>query len=161
MYKRQEQVGVLGGKRSLYRTTDGGQTWTSVGREALSGASVIAIEYIGGNTFYALCSSKLLKSSDDGQTWTAVDITPLTELALSATGMDFYNEENGIITTNGYVAIYTNDGGESWYVEHYDMDTVFYDAAAVDTGMFYLCGQDGMIIKRTSADTTLPILDTI
>lgn len=156
-----EQVGLLGGKKSLYRTTDGGQTWTQVAQDIVGDASVQTIQYIGENTFYALCGIQLLISNDGGQTWTAQDIDPLTQLQIGANGMEFFDRNHGLLATTEFVALYTSDGGQTWHIEDLGVDSVFYDVAAVDTSLFYLCGQNGMVIFRTPVETTLAILDTV
>ena len=155
-----EQNGVFVGKRSIYRTTDGGVSWTDVGEGVVGEENLKAVQYVGNNTYYAVSSSKFFVSTDGGNSWTISDISELASLSLGVNGVDFSDENHGLIATTGYYALYTNDGGQSWFVEPLGMDTVLYSVAAVDTEVFYLCGQSGIIVSRSLVDTTLEHYDT-
>ncbi len=156
-----EQVGVFGGKMSLYRTTNGGTTWVDVGEGVVGEDNIKAVQYIGDDIYYAISSGNFFVSNDGGATWTVSEIAHMADLKIGATGMDFYDADHGMLSTTGFFTFYTNDGGQNWYVEPLGMDTVFYDVAAVDTGIYYLCGQAGVIVYRSLAiDTTLCHYDT-
>jgi len=60
------------GSGTLYRSTDGGDTWSEVA--SLSGLSVYDIEFASDGTAYIGTMDGVWKSVDDGQTWTAMNL---------------------------------------------------------------------------------------
>lgn len=61
-------LGSSGTAETLYRTVDGGASWTPVMRDD-SGGHVASIEYFGSDTLVALVDGRLLRSNDNGATW--------------------------------------------------------------------------------------------
>ena len=68
---------------ALWRSTDGGDTWTAVYTEAATGFTqrVDAIAWGAGSTAYAVVDCSLLRSADDGATWTFVSFNCFSTLA--------------------------------------------------------------------------------
>lgn len=117
----------------LYKTTDGGSTWTTVengfatlpggGPDLISGVSVDPVTE--GTAYAASYNSGLYKTTDGGQSWTAIN-TGLTSLITSDTEfgdvvVDPVNTQNLYVTvsflgsSNAAQGIYkSTDGGSHW-----------------------------------------------
>ncbi len=64
-----------GTTRGVYRSQDGGATWTTTGT-ALAGKTVRNLVALGGTLFAAVWNDGVYWSQDNGATWTLVDIVP-------------------------------------------------------------------------------------
>lgn len=109
-------------KFEIYRTTDGGTTWTAITNTpnplsdeyGLNGGNVAA-----GNSFWFVTDKgKLYRTTDTGLTWTKLN-TPITNFGSEAASgrLYFANDNVGIIigtvgTTNTLYK--TTDGGNTW-----------------------------------------------
>lgn len=72
-----------------------------------------AIIYSSGNLWAAI-TNVLWMSSDEGKTWQTVK-TPLESIpAALISDIDFYDKNNGFVSTLGNGACVTHDGGASW-----------------------------------------------
>lgn len=61
------------GRSRLFKTTNGGATWTSVITPTVPGSGVAAVDFISATEGFIIKNSKMFKTSDGGSTWT--DIT--------------------------------------------------------------------------------------
>lgn len=117
----------VNGVFELYRTTNGGSTWTPI-----TTAPAPALEEYGynggnvgvGNTFWFVTNQgKLYRTNDQGVTWTKHN-TPISDFSGENTGGSIYfaNSNDGILlervgparTPTGYILHKTNNGGTSW-----------------------------------------------
>lgn len=119
-------IGALSGPHRLYRTTDGGTTWTPITNlpptpNAICGIWAVSetLLYASG-TNYPDRSPALIKSLDGGATWTHIDMQPHASLLVD---VYFRDEEHGWVvggsggTTRPKVkpvVLYTEDGGRTW-----------------------------------------------
>jgi len=145
-----ENVGVLGGSRSLFRTEDGGNTWTFVADGDLSRVYFTKIQFLDANNVYAFGTTKLFKSTDAGKTWTAHLVDTLTSGEVGAMDVDFFDLQHGVIVTNGKLVLYTDDGGNTWIPEtlHVDDNVVFNAVVGLSSENFLICGTKGSFKKR-------------
>lgn len=121
---------VADGKFEMYKTSNGGTTWTAVaGRPAAAGDySYVAMkEVVGDNIWFGTDLGRILHSTDRGTTWTAnvspvIDFGGVTTSGSSGT-FAFKDGSNGLLiavdgagsaatTTAGLYS--TNDGGATW-----------------------------------------------
>ncbi len=100
------------GNGIVIKTTDGGDTWTSMwtgnnqGIEGMSFPTVNTGFVVGFSGYFG-------KTTDGGDTWTTIDlgITPEPSVFYDVI---FKDENNGIVFPLGEPAYITNDGGASW-----------------------------------------------
>jgi gliding motility-associated-like protein len=115
---------MAAGKSWLWKTTDGGTTWTNISPDPVLTASTSfgALHSIGvfGNTIYYWClvstTRYLYKSTNGGATWTG-NIYPITVNNEEVTNFgDFvmHDENNFIALTGPSKILITNDGGNTW-----------------------------------------------
>ena len=98
--------------KNVFRTYDGGQTWTDVSQPALS-IGLLDMHFVSDRVGYATCGydfdSTLAKTTDGGTTWHKLK-TPSACFAPMA--LHFMNEQVGFY---GEDEIYkTSDGGQTW-----------------------------------------------
>lgn len=129
-----ENVGIAAGdpigspaKMEIWRTTNGGASWTLITGSAVPNAQSGEWGYNGGNVavgntvWLVTNKGRIYKSSDQGLTWTATQ-TPLTDFSgTSQSGrMAFSDANNGCIlktvsgTTPTYTLYTTSNGGTTW-----------------------------------------------
>jgi photosystem II stability/assembly factor-like uncharacterized protein len=89
----------------VYRTTDGGNSWTEV---ATSGA-LRGLHFVSATTGYAVGQSAVLKTTDGGATWERTD----AELDLPLRSVRCADEQHCVVITNGGRVEFTDDGFET------------------------------------------------
>lgn len=111
----------INGAFELYRTTNGGNTWTAIASPAPAAAEY---GYNGGNVgagnsfWFVTNQGKLYRTTDTGLTWTKLT-TPITDFGSAAAGgrLYFSDNNNGIIigTVGTTSTLYkTSNGGNTW-----------------------------------------------
>lgn len=112
----------VGGKYEMYKTTDGGNTWT-----ILSTAPSQINEdygYVGGkvtfgeNIWLVSNTDRILHSKDRGATWNSYSapIDDFGSAAMSGT-MSFSSDTYGLIVDSDSFLWYTEDGGQNWEIK--------------------------------------------
>jgi len=112
-------------ERGVYRSTDGGRTWTRVQGDAATGASDVYIDYRDPQIAYALLANGgAHKSTDGGVTWQPVSTRGLQEGArISAFAVASGTHGRRVYALAGTAAgrgqgnraLYrSDDGGETW-----------------------------------------------
>jgi photosystem II stability/assembly factor-like uncharacterized protein len=107
---------------SLYRTADGGATWTNVASSiSPRPAGVCGLARASVSTMYGVGvwygPAFVIKTTDKGLTWTYTD---MSAYAQSLIDVYFFNEDEGFIVgsaadqSHGGIVLYTADGGETW-----------------------------------------------
>jgi photosystem II stability/assembly factor-like uncharacterized protein len=136
-------VGSADDSDKIYRTTDGGNTWTNIAAALIDTVSDNRHKISGmahwNSTFYAVGSwnssiPKMYKSTDKGLTWTC--LYPDTSLISEAVDVCFSSQDTGFITGTyddplwfrpAAVLIATTDGGKTWKRKIKDL----YDGGAI------------------------------
>lgn len=126
-----EQVGISANTNVVQRTSDGGQSWSTVyetpgfgGLNRLEFPSPTTGYAAGGLFFDATNAGTLLKTTDGGQNW--------QELPWSygcITTISFLSPELGFVSTTTSGLLRTTDGGRSW-------QTISINAPSSDIGGF-------------------------
>jgi photosystem II stability/assembly factor-like uncharacterized protein len=123
---------VYTGECSIYRSTDGGQTWqlsiTAVGQNHYNDIAALdaqtAVVVGSGSNFLAL----IRRTTDGGQTWNTMPV-PASANVLYA--VDFINATTGWAAGNSNTMLKTTDGGQTWtsqtVLADYLMDVSFSD----------------------------------
>jgi hypothetical protein len=109
----------------IYKSTDGGLTYTAVHEGGLTTENVNAVFAFDEEIVWAVCDNGIiLKSEDSGETW-----AEKTDVSISAANFLVVkvppdrSQEAYIGTNNGYV-IKTKDGGTTWEAESFSGDGV-------------------------------------
>lgn len=125
---------VAGSRNGVYKTTDGGTTWTSINpfpalnqfptgfpNTAITYTEIFALDantvFVVGNMFTNTGIKRVYKTTDGGATW--ADITgniPAIFPVGNITGVLFHDANNGYIII-GSTLIKTTDGGTNWAMD--------------------------------------------
>jgi photosystem II stability/assembly factor-like uncharacterized protein len=123
-----DPTGPGNGEFEVYKTIDGGATWTQTSSAALPNPLSGEWGYNGGNVaagnsfWFVTNKGRIYRTTDQGVTWTVYQ-TPITDFAGTAMGGTIYfsSNTNGILlkrTGSGATATYTlyktADGGATW-----------------------------------------------
>ena len=141
-FREGTETGIAVGDESTFmRTEDGGRTWTRSTVEN-PGGLFVAVDYAGGDTWYATGGGRIRRSDDDGRSWVvaSLEVVDSNGNAISRpeagdlTAVDFVNKQVGVIGDglmgDGEGRIYvTKDGGETWvhslnYDRHQDFQVI-------------------------------------
>ncbi len=138
---------VAGSRNGIYKTTDGGTTWTSINPfpalnqfptgfpntaitytdiQALSDNVVFAV----GNMFTSQSVRRVYRTTDGGASW--VDITgniPTISPVGNLNAVLFHDINNGYVVTPGGVLLKTTNGGASWTLDLSPTGTIFNNLA--------------------------------
>jgi len=133
----------------IWKTTDGGNNWSSIG---LSPDQIFDVFVFDSSNAIALSGDPegffeigLIKTTDAGTSW---EFTELPFFGLSFE-IDFLNDKEGW-SASGYKFLHTGDGGNTWFEELTPDSTTVYDLQFVDKYTGFACGEDGALLKFTS-----------
>ena len=104
--------GVDLGGPDLYRTTDGGISWTP---SNISVTRVLSLDFVDANHGWAISttSAAARRTTDGGDTWQTMTL-PNPGFNASIIKVDFINQNDGwIVGWDGYV-VHTTNGGLNW-----------------------------------------------
>ncbi|MEZ4892505.1 MAG: YCF48-related protein [Saprospiraceae bacterium] len=96
----------------LYKTTDGGQTWSQTSNIAIGGCNDLIV--LSENEIFINNGSTMRHSTDGGATWNFLN----KPMGISTIHSMFFlsNQKGWIGTTNGHI-YHTSDGGINWAVQ--------------------------------------------
>ena len=112
------KVGIVTQSGNIYRTTDGGDTWTLTypynGFASLLAATTNhTVYFAGGRTYDAVHEGELHKSTDNGDTWQQVNLP--AEIAQSEiTAIAFPTDQTGYLATFDQRVYRTTDAAATW-----------------------------------------------
>ena len=105
-------TGSVGGNDGqIYRTTDGGSTWTP--QSSGTTQHIFAMHFTDANTGYACTgagTSSILGTADGGQTWNVLTTNPAQYLI----DIYFVNANVGFCVGYSGTILKTTDGGVNW-----------------------------------------------
>jgi gliding motility-associated-like protein len=123
-FANQDTGYVCGTRGKVYRTIDGGVTWSDISPDTLvngnGAANYPALAVVNGKTLYVGGSSrKLFKSTDAGLTWTDLTLVvpvgpPTTINSVATVGYIVMNDANNGYAQAGAYLLKTADGWVTW-----------------------------------------------
>lgn len=163
---RDAQTGILldegtgtGGTGRIWRTTDGGQTWTNV----FTATSVSDVVYAGDDAWYVsqnlVSDDRVLRSRQNGDegSWDVLDIGVFG--ATSPRSISFASPDLGFVAGSSGV-LRTDDGGETWTREPLPDGSFYRAVATYDVNRGLAVGGFGRIALTTSGGgfpTAVPV----
>lgn len=139
----------------IWRTTDGGNNWTSIGLSPDQIYDVYVVDSLNAISLSGdpelLYPIAIIKTTDAGISWSFTDL-PFFGISFA---IDFLDDKEGW-SAAGYKFLASNDGGETW-VEQFIFDsTIVYDLQFVDKYTGFACGQGGVLLRYVSPERDLP-----
>ncbi|MEK9155069.1 MAG: YCF48-related protein, partial [Patescibacteria group bacterium] len=136
---------VVGDNGSIYKTTDGGATWSW--KDAATSFDMNAIHAVDSNTIWIAGEGEYLaKSSDGGSTWNQVNFAERNILD-EITSIFFESESHGYITRSGGGIWETTDSGVTWTQMDGSSSQIFY-ALDVASDSVYAANDNGVFVYR-------------
>jgi len=133
----------------IWRTTDGGNNWSSIGLSPDQIFDVYVVDSLNAISLSGdpelLYPLGLIKTSDAGLSWTFNEL-PMFGLSFA---LDFLNQNKGW-SASGYKFLRTSDGGNTWFGEPTPDSAIVYDIQFVDQYTGFACGEGGALLKFTS-----------
>ncbi|MBI3653925.1 MAG: hypothetical protein HY231_23080 [Acidobacteria bacterium] len=129
----------------LYKTTDGGVTWTKYQSKTpeLTFDSIFFVD--DNNGWVAGHSGRLAKTTDGGKTWTKmVDIKAEYKMR----DLFFSDKNHGYAVGDKGAILYTADGGESWAVETPMAEVALRQVFFINPNTGWAVGLDGAILRH-------------
>ena len=161
-----------GGRNAIYKTTNGGTSWTALGTPSGSNAIIeFAIAPSNNQIIYAVKQNSVSKSTNGGTTWTAIT-TGLPVTSLQPTNLAVSNTDPNVVyvTFSGYntssKVFKSTSGGTSWSnistgLPNVPCNTIVYHNSSTndavylgtDVGVYY---KDNTMTTWTMYSTNLP-----
>ena len=133
----------------IWRTTDGGNNWSSIGLSPDQIYDVYIVDSLNAISLSGdpelLYPIAIINTTDAGVSW-AVDTLSFFGISFA---IDFLDDKEGW-SAAGYKFLNTYDGGKTWIEEIIFDSTIVYDLQFVDKYTGFACGQDGVLLKYTS-----------
>lgn len=140
----------------IWRTTDGGNNWTSIGLSPDQIYDVYVVDSLNAISLSGdpelLYPIAIIRTTDAGITWDYLEL-PFFGVSFA---IDFLDDSEGW-SAAGYKFLSTNDSGKTWIEEFIFDSTTVYDLQFVDKYTGYACGENGVILKFRSFKK--PIVD--
>ncbi|MBT8392668.1 MAG: choice-of-anchor J domain-containing protein [Ignavibacteria bacterium] len=147
---------LCGDEGRIYKTTDGGETWTFVSEPTTLELEVIYF-FDENNGFTFGDDGAAFKTTDGGATWATLTTGFGTADIWTASFLDI---SNFYIAGSSGTLEYTTDGGTTFTPLNPDFGTsTIYKIEMLDANDGYLCGSSGKVRKTTDGGTTWTTID--
>jgi photosystem II stability/assembly factor-like uncharacterized protein len=146
----------------IWRTTDFGLNWSSVGVSPDQVFEMFVIDSLNAITlsgdpegFFGIGN---IKTTDAGENWSFEEL-PLFGLSFA---IDFRTSTEGW-SASGFKFLFTSDNGETWIEKQTPDSSVVFDLTFADSSTGYAVGENGLILKykqnttKVEDNTILPI----
>lgn len=144
------QTGYAAGYNgAVWKTTDGGTTWTDVGHGVAIGSTDLSdMSVIDVNNVYVMGNDRIYKTTNAGGFWTNVEDAAMNMIQCST----FVDVNNGWFVDNTKVW-YTTNAGVSWSSVSKPDSRFMVDIKFLDANTGWMVGEAGLIFKTTNGGT--------
>lgn len=140
---------VVGGEGTIFRTTDGGETWQS--QSSGTTESLWAVDFADTSTGTAVGNEgTILRTTDGGATWgsqSSGTTVSLRAVALSDT-------RTGTVVGREGTILRTTDGGGTWQSQSSGTTDQLLDVELIDVNTATVVGGNGTILRTTNGGET-------
>jgi photosystem II stability/assembly factor-like uncharacterized protein len=152
----QRGIAVILASRSVFRTTDGGETWESMWTPAVN-SNPTDVEWVTDNLlFIAAGNGDLFRSLDGGNTW--ANVNPPTTAWLYS--VHFINETTGFVTGESGTVLKTTDSGSTWTLIPTTATSRLYGVQFTDDSTGVIVGWNGTILRTTDSGNSWSLIST-
>lgn len=128
----------------IYRTTDGGYTWTPQGSSENQRYNDVVFTDVNTGTIVGP-EGIILRTTDGGATWVAQDGG--TDAVLD--GVSFADADNGMVVGDEGTILHTSDGGATWTAQQSGTDVLLRGVWMSDSSIATAVGDSGTILRTT------------
>jgi photosystem II stability/assembly factor-like uncharacterized protein len=140
-YKYVVQQGYFG---YIYKTTDGGQSWTEITNGSFP--ALLDVYFINTELGYAVgTEGEILKTTDGGQSWISQNSGTDRDLF----SISFWDENIGYAAGQMSTILKTLDGGQNWLNISGSYSISFPDIDCIDENNVVITGWNGKLIRTT------------
>jgi gliding motility-associated-like protein len=122
---------VAGNRGGVFKTTDGGTTWTNISPAAYAGSASMSyteIQALDANTVFVIGNAfpnKLVyRTTNGGTTWTNISGNIDALGTPNLVGLQMHDANNGYVSTGAQLLV-TNNGGTSWSLNISPSSSIF------------------------------------
>lgn len=139
----------------LSKTTNGGLSWKMVYDNTSQRVTFTEMHFVDSKMGFVLGNDLdeggfVLKTTDGGETWSKINIYKESKYLY---GIDFFDENHGLVVGNKGEIYYTNNGGTSWNKQLSDKDsTNLADVHMFSGSSAIIIGDNGMILLNNSIE---------
>ncbi len=152
----QHGIAVILASRSVFRTTDGGETWESMWTPTVT-SNPNDVEWVTENLlFIAAGNGDLYRSLDGGNTW--ANVNPPTSAWLY--NVHFINETTGFVTGESGTVLKTTDSGSTWTLIPTPVTSRLYGVHFTDDTTGVIVGWNGTILRTTDGGDSWALIST-
>ena len=137
----EERTGFLVGDTILYKSIDGGKSWSIIFHN-----DILSAFFISGNTGHALSGDKVYRTFNGGNTWSEQTLS--SSFALSKIG--FADSLRGWILGYGGTFFQTLDGGMTWTQSGLGNYWGYFGIYFLDRNIGWIVGEAAKIYKTTN-----------
>ncbi|HEX9251782.1 MAG TPA: YCF48-related protein, partial [Ignavibacteriaceae bacterium] len=139
----------------VWKTTDGGESWSSIGLSPDQIYDVYIIDSLNAISLSGdpelLYPLGIIRTTDAGVNWSFTNL-PFFGISFA---IDFLDDKNGW-SAAGYKFLNSTDGGDTWTEQFIFDSTVVYDLQFVDQYTGFACGENGVLLKYNSNKKNAP-----
>jgi photosystem II stability/assembly factor-like uncharacterized protein len=140
----------------VYKTTDGGLTWTDLGQISSTTSDLEEIFFVDANTGYTFgASGNGHKTTDGGATWT----TLTTGVSVTLYSSYFLDANTGYVVGSSGTLLQTTDGGASFTPLDPGSSTTLRGIWFVSPSVGYICGSSSNVRKTTDGGANWTVID--
>jgi photosystem II stability/assembly factor-like uncharacterized protein len=137
--------GLAGASNSIYKTTNGGSSWTLLTTPYSDISNFFAVSVVDQNNFVAVGGNKrILKSANGGTNWSQLD----NSAANYYRGVHFSNPTNGYVVGGNGKILFTSNG-TSFTSQNSGTQAILNDVIVVGCGTVIVVGDEGSILRKT------------
>lgn len=152
----QRGIAVILATRSVFRTTDGGETWESLWTPNVN-SNPTDVEWVTDNLlFISAGNGDLFRSLDGGNTW--ANVNPPTTAWLY--NVHFVNETTGFVTGESGTVLKTTDSGSTWTLIPTTATSRLYGVHFTDDATGVIVGWNGTILRTTDGGDSWSLIST-
>ena len=143
VYPKNTQTLYAAASNGVYRSMDGGASWTQAGLKDKTVRS-LAVNPKDSKIIYAeVQDAGLFKSTDSGRTWTQIN-TGLTNIQITSIAIDNVNSNVIYVGTRGGGIFKSTDSGNSWKAVNNGLTNLYFHSLVInpkDTNIIYAAGE--------------------
>jgi photosystem II stability/assembly factor-like uncharacterized protein len=135
---------VVGDLNSIFKTTNGGVSWTAQSHPYLDNNSFFSLSVLNSNTVFSCGGNQRIMKTVDGTNWTSIN----NNQATGYRGTYFSSESTGYVVGAGGKILKTTNGGSTFTSEPSGVTSVLFGITQSVSGVSLCVGFSGVILRK-------------